>query len=314
MEDNKPRYIVTMSDGNAYQLSEQEYRAREEAIFGKDKKAVVARINDYSLDDDIDDNAAYTVTAGGNTFLLSADEYRARRDKIRGMEGANVGSLSRVDYWGDKLNAINNEIAQLKPQRESALAAYNDPANSWDITNEDIDVAAATDAARRSMQAKSDLDDVDARLDKLYREREANPAWQEQRNAKLKYFNDETERINGMFRELNDANQESAAISNSPTAGLSSRTGDSELAFDMMRNPDYYRDKAALTAAKMFYEDAVKTESAPSRYDDSKTGFGNFFRGLVGEAPETLSAVALAKSLGENIPLAGAIKQIHEAA
>lgn len=315
MEDNKPRYIVTLSDGNSFQMTEQEYKAREDVIFGKDKKAEVARINDYSIDDDIDDNAAYTVTAGGNTFLMSADEYKSRRDKIRGMQGAVVGSLSKIDYWGDKLKAINDEINTLKPQRESALAAYNDPANNWDITADadDIDVAAATEAAKRSMLAKSNLDDVDARLDKLYRDREANPAWQEQRNAKLKFFNDESAKIDGMFKELNAANEESAKISNSPLAGLNTRTGDAELARDMMSNSNYYRDKEALVAAKMFYEDAIKTESAPSRHDDSKTGFGNFFRGLVGEAPETLSAVALAKSLGESIPLAGAIKQIHDA-
>jgi NAD kinase len=150
MEDNKPRYIVTLSDGNAFQLTEQEYKSREDGIFGKDKGATVARINDYSIDDDIDDNAAYTVTSGDNTFLLSADEYKSRRDKIRGMDGVRVGSLSHIDYWGDKLNAITEEIAQLNPQLESALAAYNDPANSWDFTDEDMDISAATEAAKRS--------------------------------------------------------------------------------------------------------------------------------------------------------------------
>ena len=110
MEDNKPRYIVTLSDGNAFQLTEQEYKSREDAIFGKDKGATVARINDYSIDDDIDDNAAYTVTSGDNTFLLSADEYKSRRDKIRGMDGVRVGSLSHIDYWGDKLKAINDDF------------------------------------------------------------------------------------------------------------------------------------------------------------------------------------------------------------
>lgn len=312
MADNKPRYIVTLSNGQAYQFTEDEYKQRESTIFDKDQGARVARINDYSFDDDIDDNAAYTVTSeSGDTFLMSGEEYRSRYDKIRGMQGVRVGSLSNVDYWGDKLRAIEDEIRTLEPQRESALAAVNDPSNSWDITSEDADMAQASAAAERSMKANADLKNISARLKTLREQREANPAYQERRNARLKYFADQTSHIDELSAELNEANPNSAKLLANPSMGL--QGNDTQLAFDMKQNPAYYRDKEALAAAKMMYADATKTESAPSRYDNSKTGFGNFFRGLAGEAPEALSPIALGKALAEDIPLGSVLKKVQDA-
>lgn len=312
MADNKPRYIVTLSNGQAYQFTEDEYKQRESTIFDKDQGARVARINDYSFDDDIDDNAAYTVTSeSGDTFLMSGEEYRSRYDKIRGMQGVRVGSLSNVDYWGDKLRAIEDEIRMLEPQRESALAAVNDPSNSWDITNEDADMAQAAAAAERSMKANADLKNISARLKTLREQREANPAYQERRNARLKYFADQTAHLDELSTALNEANPKSAKLVANPLMGM--QGNDTELAFDMKENPTYYRDKEALAAAKMMYADATKTESAPSRYDNSKTGFGNFFRGLAGEAPETLSPIALGKALAEDMPLGSVLKKVQDA-
>ena len=122
MEDRTAKYIVSLSDGTVAQLTEQEYNDSKDKIFGSDRGAQVAHINDYSFDDDIDDNASYTVGLPDGSFsVLNAQQFRDSREKLRGVEGLQFGSLSPVDYWGEKLDGINQQIAELEPLYEEAL-------------------------------------------------------------------------------------------------------------------------------------------------------------------------------------------------
>lgn len=313
MDDGIKRYYVQLPGYQQGEIwDEDKYNRNKEQLFNEHKDAVVMETAPMAQDDTIGDNDMFTVHLPGFPEAEAWDAAKLNRNReqlLKEHPDAEIVRATPVDYWGDRLNAINAEISQLKPQQESALAAANDPALNMRTSFDDLDTGAVVDAARRSQQATSDLYDVQSRLDTLYREREENPAFQSQKQAKLAKMDEATGRIDEMFGQLNSTNPQSAKLMKSGDDRLH---GGAQLAADMMDNPDYYRDYEALAAAKMFYDDARKKELAPSKYDDT-TGFGNFFRGLVGEAPETLSPVALGKSIAKNVPLAGAIKAIHDA-
>ena len=313
MDDGNKRYYVQLPGYQQGEIwDEDKYNRNKEQLFNEHKDAVVMETAPMAQDDTIGDNDMFTVHLPGFPEAEAWDAAKLNRNReqlLKEHPDAEIVRATPVDYWGDRLNAINAEISQLKPQQESALAAANDPALNMRTSFDDLDTGSVVDAARRSQQATSDLYDVQSRLDTLYREREDNPAFQSQKQAKLAKMDEATGRIDEMFGQLNSTNPQSAKLMKSGDDRLH---GGARLAADMMDNPDYYRDYEALAAAKMFYDDARKKELAPSKYDDT-TGFGNFFRGLVGEAPETLSPVALGKSIAKNVPLAGAIKAIHDA-
>ena len=291
---------------------EEKYNRNRDQLFKDHKDAIVLETSPYEAGSDIADNDVFTVHLPGFNNAEAWDGSKLTRNYERLTKehpDVEIVRTSPVDYWGGKLADINSRIAELKPKQQTALDAVNDPANTWD---EETDAATAVDAARRSMEASGNLKEINAQLADLYRERENNPAWQSEKAAKIQRFGNEIGRMDELIRRLNEANPDSEKKSR--FMGMNDRTGrsDVELAFDMRNNPDYYRDKEALAAAKMFYNDALKTEKAPSRYDNT-SGLGNFFRGLIGEASETLSPIALAKAFGENMPLLRAIKLIQEA-
>ena len=313
MDDGIKRYYVQLPGYQQGEIwDEDKYNRNKEQLFNEHKDAVVMETAPLAQDEAIGDNDMFTVHLPGFPEAEAWDAQKLARNREQLMKehpDAEIVRAKPVDYWGDRLNAINAEISQLKPQQESALAAVNDPAINMRTSFDDLDTGSVVDAARRSQQATSDLYDVQSRLDALYRQREENPAFQSQKQAKLAKMDEATGRIDEMFGQLNSTNPQSAKLMKSGDDRLH---GGAQLAADMMDNPGYYRDYEALAAAKMFYDDARKKELAPSKYDDT-TGFGNFFRGLVGEAPETLSPVALGKSIAKNVPLSGVIKAIQDA-
>ena len=316
MNDGTKRYYVQLPGYERGEIwDEDKYNRNKEQLFNDHKDAIVMETSPMTTDDAIGDGDMFTVHLPGFPQAEAWDAAKLGRNRERLLKehpDAEIVRAKPVDFWGEKLNAINAEISQLKPRQESALANANDGATNMRTAFDDLDTASVVDAANRSQEATSELFDVQGRLDTLYRERESNPAYQSEKQAKLRAFDEATARIDGMFGQLNEANPASAKIQKDPTNLFDRTHGDSKLAEDMRFNPDYYRDYEALAAAKMFYDDARKTEKAPSKYDET-TGLGNFFRGLVGEAPETLSPVALGKSIAKNTPLIKAIKDIQDA-
>ena len=314
--DGTKRYYVQLPGFERGEIwDEDKYNRNKEQLFNDHKDAIVMETSPMATDDAIGDNDMFTVHLPGFPEAEAWDAAKLGRNReqlLKEHPDVEIVRAKPVDFWGEKLNAINAEINQLKPRQESALANANDTATNMRTAFDDLDPASVVDAAKRSQEATSELFDVQGRLDTLYRERENNPAYQSEKQAKLRAFDEATARIDGMFGQLNEANPASAKIQKDPTNLFDRTHGDSKLAEDMRSNPDYYRDYEALAAAKMFYDDARKTEKAPSKYDDT-TGLGNFFRGLVGEAPETLSPVALGKSIAKNTPLIKAIKDIQDA-
>ena len=314
--DGTKRYYVQLPGFERGEIwDEDKYNRNKEQLFNDHKDAIVMETSPMATDDAIGDNDMFTVHLPGFPEAEAWDAAKLGRNReqlLKEHPDVEIVRAKPVDFWGEKLNAINAEINQLKPRQESALANANDTATNMRTAFDDLDPASVVDAAKRSQEATSELFDVQGRLDTLYRERENNPAYQSEKQAKLRAFDEATARIDGMFGQLNEANPASAKIQKDPTNLFDRTHGDSKLAEDMRSNPDYYRDYEALAAAKMFYDDARKTEKAPSKYDET-TGLGNFFRGLVGEAPETLSPVALGKSIAKNTPLIKAIKDIQDA-
>lgn len=309
MQDNTPRYIVSFSNGKVAKLTEQEYNDSKDQIYQFDRNASAARINDFSFDDDVDDSATYTVGLPNGKFsVFSAQQYRDSREELRKVEGIQIGSLSPVDYWGDKLNALNKQIAELEPKHERAVAELSNPANSWDITDEDLDAGQAIEAARRSAEARDYERDIKKRLTALKEEREANPAYQSARQQRIQGLQDFTSGIESQQRALNEANPESHRIFMAPERN---GMGVSDKAFDMRDNPGYYRDMEALGAAKMWIADAVKAEKAPSRYDTTRSGFQNFLTGVTSNVKELSTVLGLAEGIIKNAPLISTIKQIQ---
>lgn len=309
MQDNTPRYIVSFSNGKVAKLTEQEYNDSKDQIYQFDRNASAARINDFSFDDDVDDSATYTVGLPNGKFsVFSAQQYRDSREELRKVEGIQIGSLSPVDYWGDKLNVLNKQIAELEPKHERAVAELSNPANSWDITDEDLDAGQAIEAARRSAEARDYERDIKKRLTALKEEREANPAYQSARQQRIQGLQDFTSGIESQQRALNEANPESHRIFMAPERN---GMGVSDKAFDMRDNPGYYRDMEALGAAKMWIADAEKAEKAPSRYDTTRSGFQNFLTGVTSNVKELSTILGLAEGIVKNAPLISTIKQIQ---
>lgn len=313
MQDNTPRYIVSFSNGKVAKLTEQEYNDSKDQIYQFDRNASAARINDFSFDDDVDDSATYTVGLPNGKFsVFSAQQYRDSREELRKVEGIQIGSLSPVDYWGEKLNALNKQIAELEPKmKKASYDAFQNPDNNWDFTDEDLDVGAAVDAARRSVAAKSEMEGYEKRLTTLKQEREANPVYQAARQQRIQGLHDFTSDIDRQMRALDDANPESARVQAPMGGGMTASLQDMDFYHDYTKNPQYHDDMMALAAAKMWINDAEKAEKAPSRYDTTRSGFQNFLAGVTGNIKDLSTVLGLAEGLVKNLPLIGIIKQIQ---
>lgn len=308
MEENNKNYIVTLSSGQRAQLSEEEYNERKDAIFAKDKYAQVARINQFNPDDEIDDNSFYSVgLPDGKLAVLSADEYKQRADKLRSVEGVQIGSVSPVDYWGNKLDGINTQIGEIETRLNANKSAFNSKETDIDI-EEDADASKNLNAAQRGFALRKSINDDTKALEALKKERESNPAWQGAKQKQIDNLQSESDRIDNEIRGLDTiypgAREQSEKVFMLDRPGVPMSSEISKL------NPEYERDSMALTAAKMYYNDALKAAKAPSRYGD-ETGFGNFFRGLAGNAGEALSITSLVKA-GLSTALIDTIKNVQE--
>ena len=124
-----------------------------------------------------DDEFEISLDDVGEKKVVSAQQFIDNMEKLYQVyPNARVTRRRNVNYWGGKLDQLNNQIGQLESNRNEVLKAYNSA--NWDITDEEQNPSEALAAARSSMGSKEEMEVIDKRLEKLYREREENPEWQ----------------------------------------------------------------------------------------------------------------------------------------
>lgn len=314
MNENSPRYIVSLS-GQSFQITEDEYNQRKDKIFAKDANASVVRINDYDINsDEIDDGSMYSIgLPDGNMSLLTADEYRERKEKIR-EKGYAVGSVTPVDYYGEELASTQSQIDEIQGRYNANKEKYDSPQFNWaNWAEANPDFAGLRGSAAESGKLYNAMKEDKKLLDELYTKREANPAYQSQLKRQQESLAAESSRIDDMMTSL--VEEEKKVNPDAAESYARRRTGGVATAANLaglaLRDEEFEKRANTLHAAYLMYDDALKTAKAPSRYDESKTGFGNFFRGLKGGAGETLSIGNLIEA-GLDMNLVDAIKKIHE--
>ena len=297
---------------------EDRYERNKDKLFEKYPETEVTEKTPFSANQDetIGENDQFDVYIPGTENSQIWDGARLSRNYDALLEkypGTQISRVKNVDYFGDQLRDLEQQKATLKQQRDE-LKAQNEARN----TDKAEQVEGNEAQIRENLKV---LDVLDKDIEDLNKRIYNNPAYQRNEKEAIARNDSQIQLMSDKLAALDKANPDATKhqttvqeLAKNPFSGV--HIGEESLGAsvaDRMENPDYYRDHDALVAAQMYYQDALKTQKAPSRYDDSKTGFGNFFRGMVGQAPETLSLVSLAKAVGEGAPLIKAVKMIQDA-
>lgn len=268
----KKSYIVEVPGYNSVVWDEDKYARNRERLFNDHKDAVVTEQTPYNSADVINEGDSFSIDVPGyNPVVWDAAKFDRNRERLA-KEHPDV-SVSRVvvdDYWGDKLGELNKKI--------------DDNESSLRLKQQELDLGTGDKKLLKSQ--KKQYEDT---LDTLYREREKNYAWQRAKKSQQDYLSSERDRIAELYKSA-----PSGAVVQSSAGAFSQQS----------------KEQQTLSAAQMYYEDALKKAQAPSRYDDDKTGFGNFFRGAVGNIGEVITLKSLIEA-GANMNLVGAIEKIQ---
>lgn len=291
------QYIVKIGSAPKPQVwSSDKYERNKDALFMDHADAEVYEVTpDNGEQVNAGDVFNVHIPGAEQDQIWDADKYGRNREALAADHpGAEVKRVRPVDYWGDRLTGLESQIAELQGTTQEAQ-------NQWNV----LRYNEFEKGSDEEVAAGRKVNGFEKELDALYRKREDNPVYKKRKNAIGTYL----ETMQGNVKQETADLQKTYA----PELKKSDNLNIGVLNRDVLHYhiPEYDRDSAALTAARMYYDDAIKMWNAPSKYGN-ESGFSNFFKGLIGEAPEALSVVQLAKAVGEGAPIIGIVNKIHE--
>lgn len=307
MTDNNKSYYVQLPDKQRGEIWDADkYSRNQQQLFNDHPDAIVLETSPFTSDTEPKEGEFYSVHLPGynKAEMWDADKLARNKEKLlKDHPDVNISRGRTVDYWGDRLRETDSAIAPL----EKRLGEIDDELSSPDIR---VGGFRRADAVRLA----NEKNNIGKQLEGLYADRDNNYLYRKQREAQAKMFEDEDTKLSEMQKQLSDENPdaEKARRASLVGGGAGPLAASAQVFYGKDSDPEFNRDAESLALARIYLDEAKKTAFAPSKYDRSN-GFANFFRGLQGAAPESISVVNLIKT-GLDMHLVDAIKKIQETA
>lgn len=307
MTDNNKSYYVQLPDKQRGEIWDADkYSRNQQQLFNDHPDAIVLETSPFTSDTEPKEGEFYSVHLPGynKAEMWDADKLARNKEKLlKDHPDVNISRGRTVDYWGDRLRETDSAIAPL----EKRLGEIDDELSSPDIR---VGGFRRADAVRLA----NEKNNIGKQLEGLYADRDNNYLYRKQREAQAKMFEDEDTRLSEMQKQLSDENPdaEKARRASLVGGGAGPLAASAQVFYGKDSDPEFNRDAESLALARIYLDEAKKTAFAPSKGDKSN-GFANFFRGLQGAAPESISVVNLIKT-GLDMHLVDAIKKIQETA
>ncbi len=303
MTDNPKKYLVQVDSYDPKIIDADAFEKKRDDFFQKFPQANVTEISSFEDDDEVGDSDSLLIQVDSyDPKIIDADTYRRKSADFRkAYPDAKISRVKPVDYWGDRLRETDSAIAPL----EKRLGEIDEELSSPDIR---VGGFRRTDAVRLANEKSN----IGKQLEGLYADRDNNYLYRKQREAQAKMFEDEDTKLSEMQKQLSDENPdaEKARRASLVGGGAGPLAASAQVFYRKDSDPEFNRDAESLALARIYIDEAKKTAFAPSKGDKSN-GFANFFRGLQGAAPESISVVNLIKT-GLDMHLVDAIKKIQE--
>lgn len=307
MTDNNKSYYVQLPDKPRGEIWDADkYSRNQQQLFNDHPDAIVLETSPFTSDAEPKEGEFYSVHLPGynKAEMWDADKLARNKEKLlKDHPDVNISRGRTVDYWGDRLRETDSAIAPL----EKRLGEIDDELSSPDIR---VGGFRRADAVRLA----NEKNNIGKQLEGLYADRDNNYLYRKQREAQAKMFEDEDTRLSEMQKQLSDENPDAdkARRASLVGGGAGPLAASAQVFYGKDSDPEFNRDAESLALARIYLDEAKKTAFAPSKGDKSN-GFANFFRGLQGAAPESISVVNLIKT-GLDMHLVDAIKKIQETA
>lgn len=307
MTDNNKSYYVQLPDKQRGEIWDADkYSRNQQQLFNDHPDAIVLETSPFTSDAEPKEGEFYSVHLPGynKAEMWDADKLARNKEKLlNDHPDVNISRGRTVDYWGDRLRETDSAIAPL----EKRLGEIDDELSSPDIR---VGGFRRADAVKLA----NEKNNIGKQLEGLYADRDNNYLYRKQREAQAKMFEDEDTRLSEMQKQLSDENPdaEKARRASLVGGGAGPLAASAQVFYGKDSDPEFNRDAESLALARIYLDEAKKTAFAPSKGDKSN-GFANFFRGLQGAAPESISVVNLIKT-GLDMHLVDAIKKIQETA
>ncbi len=307
MTDNNKSYYVQLPDKQRGEIWDADkYSRNQQQLFNDHPDAIVLETSPFTSDTEPKEGEFYSVHLPGynKAEMWDADKLARNKEKLlKDHPDVNISRGRTVDYWGDRLRETDSAIAPL----EKRLGEIDDELSSPDIR---VGGFRRADAVKLA----NEKNNIGKQLEGLYADRDNNYLYRKQREAQAKMFEDEDTRLSEMQKQLSDENPdaEKARRASLVGGGAGPLAASAQVFYGKDSDPEFNRDAESLALARIYLDEAKKTAFAPSKGDKSN-GFANFFRGLQGAAPESISVVNLIKT-GLDMHLVDAIKKIQETA
>lgn len=303
MTDNPKKYLVQVDSYDPKIIDADAFEKKRDDFFQKFPQANVTEISSFEDDGEVGDSDSLLIQVDGyDAKVIDADTYRRKSADFRkAYPDAMISRVKPVDYWGDRLRETDSAIAPL----EKRLGEIDEELSSPDIR---VGGFRRADAVRLANEKSN----IGKQLEGLYADRDNNYLYRKQREAQAKMFEDEDTKLSEMQKQLSDENPdaEKARRASLVGGGAGPHAASAQVFYKKDSDPEFNRDAESLALARIYIDEAKKTAFAPSKGDKSN-GFANFFRGLQGAAPESISVVNLIKT-GLDMHLVDAIKKIQE--
>lgn len=307
MTDNNKSYYVQLPDKQRGEIWDADkYSRNQQQLFNDHPDAIVLETSPFTSDTEPKEGEFYSVHLPGynKAEMWDADKLARNKEKLlKDHPDVNISRGRTVDYWGDRLRETDSAIAPL----EKRLGEIDEELSSPDIR---VGGFRRADAVRLANEKSN----IGKQLEGLYADRDNNYLYRKQREAQAKMFEDEDTKLSEMQKQLSDENPdaEKARRASLVGGGAGPHAASAQVFYRKDSDPEFNRDAESLALARIYIDEAKKTAFAPSKGDKSN-GFANFFRGLQGAAPESISVVNLIKT-GLDMHLVDAIKKIQETA
>lgn len=305
MTDNNKSYYVQLPDKQRGEIWDADkYSRNQQQLFNDHPDAIVLETSPFTSDTEPKEGEFYSVHLPGynKAEMWDADKLARNKEKLlKDHPDVNISRGRAVDYWGDRLRETDSAIAPL----EKRLGEIDEELSSPDIR---VGGFRRADAVRLANEKSN----IGKQLEGLYADRDNNYLYRKQREAQAKMFEDEDTKLSEMQKQLSDENPdaEKARRASLVGGGAGPHAASAQVFYRKDSDPEFNRDAESLALARIYIDEAKKTAFAPSKGDKSN-GFANFFRGLQGAAPESISVVNLVKT-GLDMHLVDAIKKIQE--
>lgn len=305
MTDNNKSYYVQLPDKQRGEIWDADkYSRNQQQLFNDHPDAIVLETSPFTSDTEPKEGEFYSVHLPGynKAEMWDADKLARNKEKLlKDHPDVNISRGRTVDYWGDRLRETDSAIAPL----EKRLGEIDEELSSPDIR---VGGFRRADAVRLA----NEKNNIGKQLEGLYADRDNNYLYRKQREAQAKMFEDEDTKLSEMQKQLSDENPdaEKARRASLVGGGAGPHAASAQVFYRKDSDPEFNRDAESLALARIYIDEAKKTAFAPSKGDKSN-GFANFFRGLQGAAPESISVVNLIKT-GLDMHLVDAIKKIQE--